>query len=350
VVGDLAGFAAAVALRGVPFVQVPTTLLRRWTARSAARRHHLPVGKNLVGAFHQPDRAGRQRRARHPAPRERRAGYAEVAKHGLLHGRALVLVRGGGRAGGGRRRRGAAPRRARILPAESAVVARTSGRRARRAGRALLNLGHTFGHAFEAECGYGGALLHGGGGGGRARAGGGALGAAWPLRPGPAGAVVAHLRACGLPAEVADLSAMLGRRFSAGRLLARMAKDKKVRDGAMRFVLLRGPAMPSPPRRFRRRGGGAAARGRLRCVDRPPPVRAIAPAKPHIEHARHAPLAARQPPAPAPSRDRHAGYQRDDGLFDIEAHLVGHQEPIPRETATRGTVIEARRCTACGCG
>ncbi|HZF74429.1 MAG TPA: 3-dehydroquinate synthase [Acetobacteraceae bacterium] len=243
VVGDLAGFAAAVALRGVPFVQVPTTLLAQVDSSVGGKTGiNLPVGKNLVGAFHQPRivLADSGVLATLP-PRERRAGYAEVAKHGLLHGALWSWCEAeGARAVAG----DAAALRHAVLEScrlKSAVVAEDEREESAEGGRALLNLGHTFGHAFEAECGYGGALLHG-----EAVAVGLGLAAALSARLGhcdPAlpGRVVAHLRACGLPAEVTDLSAMLGRRFSAGRLLARMAKDKKVRDGAMRFVLLRGP-------------------------------------------------------------------------------------------------------------
>ena len=103
-------------------------------------------------------------------------------------------------------------------------------------GRALLNLGHTFGHALEAECGYGGALLHGeavGIGLGLAAALSARLGHCSQELP---GRVIAHLEACGMPARIRDLP----RGFSTAALMGRMRKDKKVRDGALRFVLLHG--------------------------------------------------------------------------------------------------------------
>ncbi|MBX9595611.1 MAG: 3-dehydroquinate synthase, partial [Roseomonas sp.] len=104
-------------------------------------------------------------------------------------------------------------------------------------GRALLNLGHTFGHALEAECGYGGELRHGEGvavGLGLAAALSARLGHCSQELP---GRVISHLQEVGLPARIGDL----GRKFSAEALMGRMRKDKKAREGAMRFILLRAP-------------------------------------------------------------------------------------------------------------
>ncbi|MBL6453778.1 3-dehydroquinate synthase [Belnapia sp. T6] len=240
VVGDLAGFAAAIALRGLPFVQVPTTLLAQVDSSVGGKTGvNLALGKNLVGAFHQPRivLADTATLATLPA-RELRAGYAEVAKHGLLSGERLwhwcetqgeALVRGESEA---------------LVTAvlescrlKSAVVAGDEREESAEGGRALLNLGHTFGHALEAECGYGGTLLHG-----EAVAVGLGLAASLSARLGHCsqelpGRVIAHLQACGLPARIGDLP----RGFSVAALLGRMRKDKKVRDGALRFVLLRGP-------------------------------------------------------------------------------------------------------------
>jgi len=117
------------------------------------------------------------------------------------------------------------------------VVAGDEREESAEGGRALLNLGHTFGHALEAECGYGGALLHGeavGIGLGLAAALSARLGHCSQELP---GRVISHLEACGLPARIRDLP----RRFSTAVLMGRMRKDKKVRDGNLRFVLLRGP-------------------------------------------------------------------------------------------------------------
>ena len=117
---------------------------------------------------------------------------------------------------------------------KAAIVARDE---TEQADRALLNLGHTFGHALEAEAGYAGDLLHG-----EAVAVGLGLATALSARLGHCsqelpGRVIAHLEACGMPARIRDLP----RRYSATALLERMRKDKKVRDGALRFVLLRAP-------------------------------------------------------------------------------------------------------------
>ena len=240
VVGDLAGFAAAVAMRGMPFVQMPTTLLAQVDSSVGGKTGvNLALGKNLVGAFHQPRLviADMATLATLP-PRELRAGYAEVAKHGLLAGEAMwnwcerhgpALVAGD-----------AAARATAVLEScrlKAAVVAGDEREESAEGGRALLNLGHTFGHALEAEVGYGGDLLHG-----EAVAIGLGLAASLSARLGACsqelpGRVMAHLAACGLPARIGDL----GRGFSTAALLGRMRKDKKVRDGALRFVLLRGP-------------------------------------------------------------------------------------------------------------
>nr|WP_309139745.1 3-dehydroquinate synthase [Siccirubricoccus sp. G192] len=240
VVGDLAGFAAAVALRGLPFVQVPTTLLAQVDSSVGGKTGvNLAAGKNLAGAFHQPRLvlADTGTLATLP-PRELRAGYAEVAKHGLLAGETLwrwceaegpALVAGDPAA--------LAHAVLESCRLKAAVVAGDEREESPEGGRALLNLGHTFGHALEAECGYGGTLLHG-----EAVAVGLGLAAALSARLGHCsqelpGRVVSHLAACGLPARIADLP----RGFAVAALLGRMRKDKKVRDGALRFVLLRGP-------------------------------------------------------------------------------------------------------------
>jgi shikimate kinase/3-dehydroquinate synthase len=244
VVGDLAGFAAAVALRGLPFVQLPTTLLAQVDSSVGGKTGvNLPLGKNLVGAFHQPRivLADTATLATLPA-RELRAGYAEVAKHGLLSGEALwrwceaegeALVAGNPAA--------LAHAVLESCRLKAGVVAADEREEAADGGRALLNLGHTFGHALEAECGYGGALLHG-----EAVAVGLGLAAALSARLGHCsqelpGRVMSHLAACGLPARIGDIAPPGGGRFSTAALMGRMRKDKKVRDGALRFVLLRGP-------------------------------------------------------------------------------------------------------------
>lgn len=241
VVGDLAGFAAAVALRGLPFVQVPTTLLAQVDSSVGGKTGvNLAAGKNLVGAFHQPRivLADTTTLATLP-PRELRAGYAEVAKHGLLSGEALW---GWCEANGQALVGSANPALLAHAVLEScrlkaAVVAGDEREESAEGGRALLNLGHTFGHALEAECGFDGTLLHGeavGVGLGLAAALSARLGHCSQELP---GRVMAHLAACGMPARIRDL----GRPFAVAALMGRMRRDKKVRDGRLRFVLLRGP-------------------------------------------------------------------------------------------------------------
>lgn len=239
VVGDLAGFAAATALRGLRFIQIPTTLLAQVDSSVGGKTGiNMADGKNLLGAFHQPHLvlADTGLLATLP-PRELRAGYAELMKAGLIgdaaffewcrrHGRRLVegdpdLLADG------------------VLRAcafKAAVVSDDELELQPEGGRALLNLGHTFGHALEAEVGYGGALLHG-----EAVAIG--LGLAFRLsaqlglcHETEARDVCDHLLSVGL----ADSPGMLNRRFSATRLLAQMRRDKKNRDGKIRLILAKG--------------------------------------------------------------------------------------------------------------
>ncbi len=238
VVGDLAGFAAASVLRGLPFAQCPTTLLAQVDSSVGGKtgintRH----GKNLVGAFHQPKLvlADTGTLATLP-PRELRAGWAEVAKHGLLQGPLWEWCEGKGPRA---MQSDAAALTHAVLEScrlKSAVVAEDEFETKPEGGRALLNLGHTFGHALEAECGYSGELLHG-----EAVAVGLGLAAELSARMGLCsqempGRVREHLREVGLPPRIAALA----RGFSAERLIQRMKADKKARDGAMRFVLLKG--------------------------------------------------------------------------------------------------------------
>ena len=241
VVGDLAGFASATVLRGLPLVQVPTTLLAQVDSSVGGKTGiNTMHGKNLLGAFHQPRAvlADVGVLATLP-PRELRAGYAEIAKAGLIgdapffewcEANAAALLAGD------------AGVQAEAVWRACAFKARVVGDDEREEkpndGRALLNLGHTFGHAIEAECGYG-QVLHG-----EAVAVG--LGLAFRLsaRLGHcdaslAGRVEAHVEACGLPATMGHLN----RRLSAERLVGHMARDKKIRDGKLAFVLARGIGM-----------------------------------------------------------------------------------------------------------
>jgi shikimate kinase/3-dehydroquinate synthase len=239
VVGDLAGFAAAATLRGLPFVQAPTTLLAQVDSSVGGKTGiNSRWGKNLIGAFHQPRLVIADTGALATLPvRELRAGYAEVAKAGLIADPQLWswCERNGEAVVGG----DAALQADAVVRAcafKAGVVADDEREEAPEGGRALLNLGHTFAHAFEAELGYGGALLHG-------EAVGLGLALAFRLSAmlnlcaeGDARRVEQHLGTVGLATEVA----MLNRRFSAERLIGHMRRDKKARDGRMRFVLARG--------------------------------------------------------------------------------------------------------------
>ncbi len=239
VVGDLAGFAAATALRGVPFVQIPTTLLSQVDSSVGGKTAvNTKRGKNLVGAFYQPRMVLADTSTLDTLPpRELRAGYAEVAKAGLIGDAAFFSWcerHGSGVVRGDRDAQAEAIKRACAFKA--AVVGDDEREEKPNDGRALLNLGHTFGHALEAEYGYDGGLLHGEG----VAVG---LGLAFKLSAqlghcsaADADRVISHVAAVGLPAELS----MLNRRISASTLIGHMRRDKKVRDGALNFVLARG--------------------------------------------------------------------------------------------------------------
>lgn len=237
VIGDLAGFAAAVLRRGVGFVQVPTTLLAQVDSSVGGKtginaRH----GKNLIGAFHQPRLVIADTGLLDTLPpRALLAGYAEVVKYGLLgdaaffawlerHGPAL---RDGDIEG-----RVAAVRRSCAIKAE--IVARDE---TERGDRALLNLGHTFGHAMEAATGYSDRLLHG-----EAVAIGMGLAFEVSARMGLCaqevpGRVAAHFAEMGLRRRLPDIPGELP---GAEALIALMGQDKKVRQGKLTFILARG--------------------------------------------------------------------------------------------------------------
>ena len=236
VIGDLAGFAAACVRRGLDFVQVPTTLLAQVDSSVGGKtginsRH----GKNLIGAFHQPLLVVADTALLDTLPpREFRAGYAEVAKYGLLGDAeffAWLEANGPEIAAGGPAREHAI---AVCCRAKAAIVARDE----RETGeRALLNLGHTFGHALEAGCGFSGRLLHG-----EAVALGMVMAFDFSVRKElargqDAGRVRAHLAAMGLPTHVRDVP---GGVPGADALMDLIAQDKKVKRGALTFILVHG--------------------------------------------------------------------------------------------------------------
>lgn len=235
VVGDLAGFAAASAMRGVPFIQIPTTLLSQVDSSVGGKTGINAVhGKNLIGAFYQPLLVLADTGVLDTLPdRERAAGYAEIVKAGLIadasfyewcETHAASLLKG--------------DKTAQAKAIEHAVrfKAQIVGDDERETkpndGRALLNLGHSFAHALEAETGYGGGLLHG-----EAVSTGlvlaAHLSAALGLAPPEdVDRIAKHLSSLGLPVRIKALSA--------AALLRHMKLDKKNHGGKLHFVLMRG--------------------------------------------------------------------------------------------------------------
>jgi 3-dehydroquinate synthase len=237
VIGDLAGFAAAVLRRGVDFIQVPTTLLAQVDSSVGGKTGiNSPFGKNLVGAFHQPRLviADTQLLDTLP-PRELRAGYAEVAKYGLLGDAgffAWLEANGAGVLAGDPGKRIHAIETS--CRAKAAIVARDE---TETGDRALLNLGHTFGHALEAATGYGARLLHG-----EAVAIGMAMAFRFSHRLGLCRAedparVGHHLAGAGLATGVNGIRDALP---GPDGLLAYMRQDKKAKAGQLTFILVRG--------------------------------------------------------------------------------------------------------------
>lgn len=230
VMGDMAGFAAACYQRGVPFIQIPTTLLAQVDSSVGGKTgiNH-PLGKNMIGAFHQPRAVIADTDTLDTLPdRELRAGIAEVIKYGLIRDLPFfewleahmerLLARDG--------------------EALTCAIERSCANKAEIVAedetesgvRALLNLGHTFGHAIEAGLGYG-VWLHG-----EAVAAGMAMAAdlsqrlGW-LGPGEVARIRALLERAGLPVK--------GPRLGADRYLELMSLDKKVASGRLRLILLR---------------------------------------------------------------------------------------------------------------
>jgi len=237
VIGDITGFAAGIVLRGLDFMQIPTTLLAQVDSSVGGKTGiNTGQGKNLLGVFHQPGLVLADIGVLDTLDdRQLRAGYAEVAKYGLINDEpffAWLENHGPALCEGDRSARRHAVTTS--CEAKAAIVAADE----REAGqRALLNLGHTFGHALEAETGYGDALLHG-----EAVAIGMVmafdLSARFGLCPlDDAARVRRHLAAVGLPT---GLDAVPGRAWSIDNLLDHMARDKKVTGGRVRFVLAHG--------------------------------------------------------------------------------------------------------------
>lgn len=236
VVGDLVGFAAAIIKRGCRAVHIPTTLLAQVDSSVGGKTAiNTEAGKNLIGAFHQPSLVIIDPQVLDTLPpRDVRAGYAEVVKYGLIDDpsffdwcetNASKLLEGDPATRVHAIATSVAAK-ARIVAADQFETTGT---------RALLNLGHTFGHAFEAETGFSDLLLHG-----EAVAAGMATAFRFSVARGlcpstDSARVDAHLRAIGLPTGARGLIAADG-----AMLAAHMAHDKKRSDGAVPFLLARG--------------------------------------------------------------------------------------------------------------
>ncbi len=236
VIGDLVGFAASVLRRGVRFVQIPTSLLAQVDSSVGGKTGiNAPQGKNLIGAFHQPslvladiDVLGTL------TARDFLAGYGEVVKYGGLGDAAFfdwLEVNGPALASGDADLRREAVRRSVQMKAD--IVARDE---TEQGDRALLNLGHTFGHALEAATGYSDRLLHGEGV---------AIGCALAFETSARLGLMsqespsrfrAHLAAMGMKKDLVDIPGDLP---DAEGLITLMGQDKKVQDGKLRFILAR---------------------------------------------------------------------------------------------------------------
>ena len=236
VIGDLTGFAAAILKRGCGFIQLPTTLLAQVDSSVGGKTAiNTSAGKNLVGAFHQPALVLADLATLDTLPaREMGAGFAEVLKYGVLGDAAFfawceanaAAVLGGDRATQEYAVTASVAAKARVVAQDERE---TTG------ARALLNLGHTFGHALEAETGFSDKLLHG-----EAVALGMVLAARYSARRGyvadvEAERVTAAVDAAGLPSEIAALDLECGGEV----LAAHMLHDKKMDAGTLPFILLR---------------------------------------------------------------------------------------------------------------
>ena len=236
VVGDLTGFAAATLLRGIDFVQIPTTLLAQVDSSVGGKTGlNTGAGKNLIGAFYQPRLVLADTAVLASLPRrELLAGYAETVKYGLIRdaeffawcerqGNALCALE-------------PEPLRHAVVTSCAMKAAVVAADEREEGDRALLNFGHTFGHALEAETGFSSRLLHG-----EAVALGMMLAFDFAARLGLGAAsegerVRRHFAATGLPTRLADVGL---ENVPAERLLAHMSKDKKVRDGKLTLILPR---------------------------------------------------------------------------------------------------------------
>ncbi|MES2983994.1 MAG: 3-dehydroquinate synthase [Pseudomonadota bacterium] len=234
VVGDLTGFAASILMRGVPFIQIPTTLLAQVDSSVGGKTAiNATSGKNLIGSFYQPRLVLADVATLTTLPaRQMRAGYAEIIKYGLIMDAPFYqwcLAHAAGLLGGD-----SALQQQAVLAScgMKAAIVKADEREADR--RALLNFGHTFAHALEAETGYGEALIHG-----EAVAIGMVMACRLSARMGLMDATLeqelaTHLRALGLPAHPRDIA----HPWVAEAIASHFEEDKKAEGGALTFVVL----------------------------------------------------------------------------------------------------------------
>jgi len=238
VIGDLAGFAAASILRGIDFIQIPTSLLAQVDSSVGGKTGiNTPYGKNLVGAFHQPKAVLIDPNVLMTLPpRELKAGYAELLKYGLIDDPDFFvwLEKNGCALLGENGHKPDLDLLAFAIKKGCEAKARVVAEDEREAGkRALLNLGHTFGHALEAACGYDSTLLHG-----EAVAVGMVMALDLSTRmdiakPEDLGRLIKHYQSVGLLWSAAEID----RDLEADNLLAHMTKDKKTKAGDIGFIL-----------------------------------------------------------------------------------------------------------------
>lgn len=237
VIGDLTGFAASMVKRGCNFIQVPTTLLAQVDSSVGGKTAiNTPAGKNLVGAFHQPSLVLADPATLDTLPaRDVAAGYAEVVKYGLIDDAEFFAWC---EANGGKVLSGDPAAREHAIATSVAAKARVvaADERETTGTRALLNLGHTFGHALEAQTGFSDRLLHGEG-----VAMGMVLAARYSARRGlmdgaEAERIAAHFAAMGMQHALAAL----GLNCDGRALVAHMLHDKKMDAGTLPFLLMRG--------------------------------------------------------------------------------------------------------------
>lgn len=235
VVGDLAGFAASVLLRGVPFIQIPTSLLAQVDSSVGGKTAiNASMGKNLIGSFYQPQLVLADSDVlKTLPPREMKAGYAEIIKYGLIMDAEFYrwcLANGTKLLSGDQ---GAIQYAVEQSCRMKAAIVEADEREADK--RALLNFGHTFAHALEAETGFGDKLIHG-----EAVAIGMVMACRLSARMGLIGAEVeqelaAHFKALGMLAVPRDVK----HKWKADAIASHFSEDKKAENGALTFVVLK---------------------------------------------------------------------------------------------------------------